>query len=120
MSNVTDVLGVEQMLEAAVQPVEAPSLAHFVARMPAERAKRPAQPLARQPLLLRPALVSRVPRRVQGHAAGSGCRSASTRTSSRLMSVWRVFHVVLAVVLVVMIAAHIGVSLYLGYRWIFK
>ncbi len=38
----------------------------------------------------------------------------------RTMSVWRQLHVVLAVVLVVMIAAHIGVSLYLGYAWIFS
>ena len=38
----------------------------------------------------------------------------------RLMAVWRIFHVVLASLLVLMISAHIGVSLYLGYRWIFK
>jgi hypothetical protein len=30
-----------------------------------------------------------------------------------------VFHVVLAILLVILIAAHIGVSLFLGYRWIF-
>jgi hypothetical protein len=42
------------------------------------------------------------------------------RGLKRLMSIWRVFHVVLAVCLVVMIAAHIGVSLFLGYKWIFK
>lgn len=38
----------------------------------------------------------------------------------KLMSAWRVFHVVLAILLVVMITAHIGVSLYLGYTWIAK
>jgi hypothetical protein len=37
----------------------------------------------------------------------------------RLMSSWRIFHVILAILLVVMIAAHIAVSLFLGYRWIF-
>lgn len=42
------------------------------------------------------------------------------RGLKRLMSVWRVLHVVLAVVLVVLIAAHIGISLFLGYTWIFK
>lgn len=42
------------------------------------------------------------------------------RALKRLMSIWRVFHVVLAVCLVVMIASHIGVSLFLGYKWIFK
>jgi hypothetical protein len=41
------------------------------------------------------------------------------RALKRLMSVWRVLHVVLALCLVVMIAAHIGFSLFLGYRWIF-
>ncbi len=38
----------------------------------------------------------------------------------RLLSAWRLFHVVLAVLLVVMISAHIGVSLYLGYKWVFQ
>ncbi len=41
------------------------------------------------------------------------------RSLKVLLSTWRVFHVVLAVLLVVLIAAHIGVSLFLGYRWIF-
>jgi hypothetical protein len=36
----------------------------------------------------------------------------------RLLSGWRVFHAVLAGFLVVMIAAHIAISLYLGYGWI--
>jgi len=31
-----------------------------------------------------------------------------------------VFHVVLAILLVILIAGHIGVSLMLGYRWILK
>jgi hypothetical protein len=38
----------------------------------------------------------------------------------RLLATWRIFHVVLAGGLVVMIAAHIGVSLFLGYTWIFR
>ena len=42
------------------------------------------------------------------------------RGLKRLMSVWRVLHVVLAVCLVVMISAHIGLSLFLGYKWIFS
>jgi dihydropyrimidine dehydrogenase (NAD+) subunit PreT len=41
------------------------------------------------------------------------------RSLKVLLSTWRVFHVVLAILLVVLIAAHIGVSLFLGYRWIF-
>ncbi len=41
------------------------------------------------------------------------------RSLKLMMTAWRVFHVVLAVLLVILIAAHIGVSLFLGYRWIF-
>jgi thioredoxin reductase/Pyruvate/2-oxoacid:ferredoxin oxidoreductase delta subunit len=41
------------------------------------------------------------------------------RSLKRLLAAWRVFHVVLAILLVILIAAHIGVSLFLGYRWIF-
>ncbi|HEY3451641.1 MAG TPA: NAD(P)-binding domain-containing protein [Myxococcales bacterium] len=37
----------------------------------------------------------------------------------RLLSGWRLFHAVLALFLVVAIAGHIGLSFYLGYRWIF-
>lgn len=33
----------------------------------------------------------------------------------RLLAIWRVFHIVLSCLLVVIISAHIGVSLYLGY-----
>ncbi len=42
------------------------------------------------------------------------------RSLKRLMAVWRLFHVVLAVLLVVLITAHISVSVFLGYTWIFK
>jgi putative YpdA family bacillithiol system oxidoreductase len=38
----------------------------------------------------------------------------------RLLAGWRVFHVSLSVLLVVVITAHIGVAFYLGYRWLWK
>lgn len=41
------------------------------------------------------------------------------RALKRLMTTWRVLHVGLAVCLMVMIAAHIAVTLYLGFVWIF-
>jgi hypothetical protein len=41
------------------------------------------------------------------------------RSLKGLLSAWRVFHVVLAILLVILISAHIGLSLFLGYRWIF-
>jgi thioredoxin reductase/NAD-dependent dihydropyrimidine dehydrogenase PreA subunit len=42
------------------------------------------------------------------------------RGLKRLLSGWRLFHASLAVFLVLLIAAHIGVALYLGYGWTFK
>ncbi|MBE2254279.1 MAG: NAD(P)-binding domain-containing protein [Myxococcus sp.] len=42
------------------------------------------------------------------------------RSLKRVMGVWRVFHVVLAVLLVILIGGHIALSLALGYRWIFS
>ena len=42
------------------------------------------------------------------------------RSLKSLLSTWRVFHVVLAVLLVLLIGAHIGLSLFLGYRWLFS
>jgi len=42
------------------------------------------------------------------------------RRLKRLLNAWRIFHVVLAVVLLGVIAVHVGVSLHLGFRWIFK
>ena len=41
------------------------------------------------------------------------------KSLKRLMGVWRILHVALAVLMVFVIAAHIGVSLYIGYTWIF-
>jgi len=41
------------------------------------------------------------------------------KSLKRLMGSWRILHVVLAVLMVFVIAAHIAVSLYIGYTWIF-
>ncbi len=119
MANVTDVLGVEQMFERAVQPVEAQSLAHFVARIPAERAKD-RRDLSRIGRYFHDKPAWREFRSAYQEMRRVGLQVSFYENLRRLMSVWRVFHVVLAVVLVVMIAAHVGLSLYLGYRWIFR
>jgi hypothetical protein len=42
------------------------------------------------------------------------------RELKRFLSVWRVLHVVLAILLVMVMTGHIGISLYLGFRWIFR
>jgi thioredoxin reductase/NAD-dependent dihydropyrimidine dehydrogenase PreA subunit len=41
------------------------------------------------------------------------------RGLKRFLSVWRLLHVILAVLLGGIIAIHVGISLYLGYTWIF-
>lgn len=38
----------------------------------------------------------------------------------RFLAWWRIFHVTLAVFLVLIMGAHIGISMYLGYGWIFS
>ncbi len=42
------------------------------------------------------------------------------RSLRRLLSGWRAFHVVLSVLLVGIISVHVWLSIYLGYRWIFR
>jgi hypothetical protein len=42
------------------------------------------------------------------------------RGLKRFLSVWRVLHVVLAILLVMVMTAHIAISIYLGYRWLFR
>lgn len=119
MTQVTDHMGVEKILERALVPVDAPSLAAFVARIPKERARDEAD-------------LRRIKRYFPDKPSYREFKTAFTTMRKvslqvgfyenlrRLMSIWRVFHVVLAALLVIMISAHIGVSLYLGYRWIFK
>ena len=41
------------------------------------------------------------------------------RSLRNLLSGWRIFHVVLSIFLVLIISVHVGLSLYLGYKWIF-
>ena len=42
------------------------------------------------------------------------------RRFKRLMSGWRSFHVVLAIVLLALISMHVWVSLRIGYRWLWE
>jgi len=41
------------------------------------------------------------------------------RSTKRFLRVWRIWHVALSLFLVFMISAHVGVSVYFGYRWVF-
>lgn len=104
----------EALLARATAPVEAGSLALLFVLMPAES------------LLLRLRLL-RVRRRFHGTEHFAAFRAAVVRLGrlrwqirfyaslKRLLRGWRVFHASLASFLVLTIAAHIGLSLYLGY-----
>lgn len=48
-----------------------------------------------------------------------GMAAAGSALFKTLLRAWRLFHVALALLLVLTIALHVGVSLLLGYRWIF-
>jgi dihydropyrimidine dehydrogenase (NAD+) subunit PreT len=102
------------LLDRAVAPLRAGSLALLFVLMPMEA------------LLLRARLVL-VRRRFPSRSAFLDFRRAVVRLArirwqirfyaslKRLLRGWRAFHATLAVFLVLAIAAHIGVSLYLGY-----
>lgn len=104
----------EALLARATAPVEAGSLALLFVLMPAES------------LVLRLRLL-RVRRRFHGTEHFAAFRAAVVRLGrlrwqirfyaslKRLLRGWRVFHASLASFLVLTIAAHIGLSLYLGY-----
>ena len=47
-------------------------------------------------------------------------RSHFNRHFKRLMSVWRVLHVVLAILLVGLIGLHVWVSVRVGFRWLWS
>jgi hypothetical protein len=102
------------MLERATAPLKAGSMALLFVLMPLEA------------LVLR-ARLTRVRRSFSSRAAFLDFRRAVVKLArirwqirfyaslKRLLRGWRAFHATLAVFLVLAIAAHIGVSLYLGY-----
>lgn len=119
LSEASDVEAVRRVLGRANAPVEGQSLLAHLVGLPA-RALAHARSLARvKPLFPSSehyddfkAAFYRLNRLHDQVAFYKGLK--------RLMAGWRVFHVSLAIALVFLIAAHIGVSLFLGYRWIFK
>jgi putative YpdA family bacillithiol system oxidoreductase len=118
-AEVTDPLQVQAAIEQVTGPVRGGSLMHFMLGLPREAAH------ARRVLQrLRPVFPSRDTFEDFSEAY-QRMRALRSQVGfyeklKRLMSIWRVFHVVLAVTLVFMIAAHIAVSLYLGYFWVFR
>ncbi|MDQ3262734.1 MAG: NAD(P)-binding domain-containing protein [Myxococcota bacterium] len=105
------------VLAEATSPPPSGSLPWMIARQPGAALRRRLQ-LRR----VRSLFPDREHREDFEHAFGQLSRLRTQvgfyRGLKRLFSVWRVLHMVLAVFLVVVITAHIGVSLYLGYGWI--
>lgn len=118
LEEVTDLSTVRRVLARATDPAMAGALVPLTWRIPLEN--------RRSRRLLR-GVKSLFPSRDGYRAFADAFWRLNTlrwqvtfyRSLKRFMSVWRVFHVVLAGGLVLMIAAHIGFSLYLGYRWLF-
>jgi thioredoxin reductase/NAD-dependent dihydropyrimidine dehydrogenase PreA subunit len=119
LSGVTNVAPVRALLSRATAPPAAGSLFSFLGRMPFEA--RATQKQLHQIQALFPSKehfgefktafwkLDRLRSQVGFY-----------RSLKQLLSVWRLLHAVLAIVLVVMIAAHIGLSIFLGYKWIFS
>ena len=109
---------VEPLMQSAVGAPQQTSLTTFLMRLPFQRMSD-AQKLR--------SVKAAFPTPAQAQDFGDSFKQLRTlqaqvsffKSLKRLLGVWRVFHVVLAILLVVLIAAHIGVSLFLGYRWIF-
>lgn len=118
-TEVSDVRKVRAVLSRAAGPAQVPSLLKYLLTMPL-RAVRDQVELG--------AVAAEFPSGAhyrEFRVSFDELRQLQTQVTfygslRMLLAVWRVFHVVLAVLLVVMITAHIGVSLYLGYSWIFR
>ncbi len=119
LAGVTDVAAVKAILSRATAAPSGGSLVGLLGRMPFEYQRTRGQ--LRQ---IRALFPSREHYREFTRAFWKLDRLRTQvgfyRSLKRLLSVWRLFHAVLAVVLVVMISAHIGVSIFLGYKWIFS
>ncbi len=117
VEGVTDPMGARMLLATAAAPLGEASFTALLTRFPLE-ARRTRRQVARMRRLFPDG----------GHYeefAQTLQRLVRVRAQvtfyvrlRRLMALWRVVHVAVAIALVVMIAAHVAVSLYLGYRWI--
>jgi thioredoxin reductase/NAD-dependent dihydropyrimidine dehydrogenase PreA subunit len=114
-----DPLPVQQFLALATAPVRGGSLALFMAKMPVTSVRAWAQVRQIQPLFRQPEAYDDF---TDAFWRMWRMRAGVTfyKSVKRLMGAWRLLHVVLAIFLAVMIAAHVAVELYLGYRWIFR
>ncbi|MBX7114521.1 MAG: NAD(P)-binding domain-containing protein [Myxococcaceae bacterium] len=116
---VTDAKAVEAALEVVTGPPPSGSFFRFLTRLPYETAHTRKVLRGLQPLFSSPETFDDF---AQGYRRLRTLRYqvGFYQSLRQLMSSWRILHVVLAVTLVFMIAAHIVVSLYLGYFWVFK
>jgi len=119
MGDVRDSATLNALLDfAARQPEKAGSLFGALASIPGERI-RITRRLKRARTLF--------PDEAHFRSFAASIRSLSRmrfqlgfyRSLRRLLSAWRAFHVVLAILMVLVIAAHVAYALFLGYGWIF-
>ncbi len=118
MSDVTDPVGLTLLLDAAGTTVHDMALPTLLVKMPLDAAKA-----RREAKKVRGAFPDAAEYQ-DFEASYTRLRTLRYQVTfykklKRFMAAWRVFHVVLAVMLVFLIAAHIAVSLYFGYFWIF-
>ncbi len=118
-TEVSDVRKARELLDKAVVPAQSPSLLKYLAGLPFRQV---------QDRMALGALAVEFPSGVhyrEFRQSFDELRTLQTQVtfygSIRVMlGIWRVFHVILAILLVAMITAHIAVSLFLGYKWIFS
>jgi thioredoxin reductase/NAD-dependent dihydropyrimidine dehydrogenase PreA subunit len=111
--------GLDHLLEMASSPTGEHSLAAFLVKLPVQRLSDELK-LRRTRSLFPSKEQFRQFYDIFARLRVLQAQTGFYRGLKRLLSIWRAFHVVLAVVLLVVIVAHIGLALHLGYRWIWS
>jgi hypothetical protein len=117
-SNLTSPDKLADLIQSAVSPLQQASLGAYLAQMPRQRVND-ARDLSKARKLFQSPAHAREFNDSFKRLRKLQAQVSFYRSLKTLLAAWRVFHVVLAILLVILIAAHIGVSLFLGYRWIF-
>ncbi|MDP1829429.1 MAG: NAD(P)-binding domain-containing protein [Archangium sp.] len=117
-ANLTSPDKLADLVASAVSPAQQASLGQYLAQMPRQRLAD-ARDLSRARSLFQSPAQAREFADSFKRLRKLQVQVSFFRSLKMLLSAWRVFHVVLAILLVILIAAHIGLSLFLGYRWIF-
>ncbi len=119
MDGTTDVGSVRLTLDAVTKPPPEVSFWQLLTLVPRRRLQ-----LGRMMEKVRPYFLSEEQYRFFKHEAGNVIKLrlqvAAYRKLKNIFRVWIGLHVSLAIFMVLLIAGHIGLSLYLGYQWIWS